>query len=127
MSVLIGIDFGLKRVGVAVSDTRGAVAFPRATYPNDKTLLPALVDLIRNENATAVIIGDSRDLDGGENAVTPEVERFGLNLQNAVSVPIYYEPEFYTSQEARRDSKKNAVDAEAAAIILNSYITRTSS
>lgn len=126
MAVLIGIDYGAKRVGVAVSDERGAIAFPRATYPNDRTLLPAIIDLVHNENARAVVIGDSRNLKGKDNPITPEVQRFAASLQSAVAVPVHYEPEFYTSVEARRDTGKRAVDAEAAAILLNSYITRTS-
>jgi putative Holliday junction resolvase len=125
--VLVGIDFGSKRVGVAVSDERGAVAFPRTTIANDRLLIPTLIDLIRRENATTVVIGDSKNLKGGDNAVTPQMKEFGLNLQKSLSVSVHYEPEFYTSFEARRDTGKSTVDAEAATIILNSYIARTSS
>lgn len=126
MSVLLGIDYGEKRVGVAVSDERGAIAFPRETIPNDRALLHSIIELVRSTKAAAVVIGDTKNLKGEDNAVSEEARRFGALLAEASNVPVHYEPEFYTSSEARRDTGKRVVDAEAAAIILNSYITRTS-
>jgi putative Holliday junction resolvase len=128
---LIGIDYGMKRVGVAVSDDRGSIAFPVATFPNDRVLIPVLQALIRKENAYAVVIGDSRNSAGTENPVMVRAKRFATELQQAIPIVIHFEPEFYTSVEARKTLRhaqgkpgKQAVDAEAAAIILNSYISR---
>ena len=122
---LVGIDYGTKRVGVAVSDESGSIAFPRTTYANDNTLIPMLVTLIRNERAGAVVIGESKDKDGKDNPVMAGARHLGSDLEQAVAVVVHYEPEFYTSVEARRGVPSNAVDAQAAAIILNSYIVRT--
>ena len=122
--MLLGIDYGLKRVGVAVSDQRGAVAFPRDTFSNDKALLGRLSSLIQKEHITAVVIGDSRNAKGDDNPINSEAKKFGKDLQHLISIPIFFEPEFYTSAEARQHTGKKVVDAEAAAIILNSYITR---
>ena len=127
----MGIDYGTKRVGVAVSDESGSIAFPRTTYANDSTLIPMLVTLIRNERAAVVIIGESKDKDGKDNPVMAAARHLGSDLEQAVAVAVHYEPEFYTSVEARRlpaqagGVPSNAVDAQAAAIILNSYIVRT--
>jgi len=122
---LIGIDYGEKRVGVAITDQSGSVAFPKATFPNDRTLIPTLVALIRKENAPTVVIGSSQDAKGNDNAIMPSVKRFATALQQASDITVHFEPEFYTSAEARITSGKHLVDAEAAAIILNSFLART--
>ena len=131
MPKFIGVDYGTKRIGVAISDERGSIAFPKVTLPNDRILIPTLVDLVRKENVTTVVIGDSRDRVGKENPLMRDVHTFAKDLEQAAAVTIRFEPEFYTSVEARRPptegsgAPKKAVDAEAAAIILNSYIART--
>ncbi len=111
-------------MGVAVTDPSGSVAFAKATYPNDRTLMPSVINLIRSENASTVVIGESRDMRGDENPIMRNARRFAEELSHQVGVTVRYEPEFYSSVEARRDSDKVLVDAEAAAIILNSYISR---
>jgi len=127
---LIGVDYGAKRVGVAISDERGVIAFPKATLPNDRALIPAMVDLIRKENVMTVVVGESRGGGGNENPVMQGARAFAEELEKSAAVAIQFEPEFYTSVEARRLSqeaggtKKKEVDAQAAAIILNSYIAR---
>lgn len=125
MAKLIGIDFGTKRVGVAVSDESGSVAFPKTTLANDRALIPAVVALIRGENASAVVVGESHDMNGNDNIVMSATRSFVSDLEKAVAVTVYFEPEFYSSREARREGQQGSVDAQAAAIILNSFITRT--
>lgn len=124
MSKLLGIDYGDKRVGIALSDDGGSVAFPRRTFSNDSTLIPMLQALIRTENVCAVVIGESRNKDNEPNPIFEKAKQFAIALQNAMPIAVNFEPEFYTSVEARKTTGKRTVDAEAAAIILNSYITR---
>ncbi len=121
----MGIDYGTKRVGVAVSDESGSVAFAKAVFPSDRTLVPTLVELIRSENITEVVVGESKDKDGNDNAVMTPARRFVNDLEQATGMKVVYEPEFYSSVEARRDSDDTFVDAKAAAIILNSFIERS--
>ena len=125
MAKLLGIDYGGKRVGVAVSDDTGSVAFPKTTLANNRALLPTLVTLIRNEHVAAVVMGDSKNANGEDNAIMADARRFAHELGASARVPVHYELEFYTSVEARRDTGEREVDAEAATIILNSYIVRT--
>lgn len=120
----MGIDYGEKRVGVAISDERGVIAFPRATLPNDRALLSSVLRMVQDANVAAVVVGDSRNARGEENAIMEKARRFVKDLERESAVRVFFEPEFYTSVEARRDTGKPLVDAEAAAIILNSYITR---
>jgi len=131
---LIGIDYGTKRVGVAVSDASGAMAFPKAVFPNNKHLLSDVAALIQKEKADAVVVGESKNMHGEDNAIMNTVRKFADTLARECAIPVYFEPEFYTSHEARRllrdaPSKRTdgTVDAQAAAVILNSYIMRHAS
>lgn len=130
MPKLIGIDYGTKRVGVAVSDESGSIAFPKATFPNDRALIPTIVALIRKENAGAVVVGESKNQNGNDNPIMKNVRTFVAELERAIAIVIHFEPEFYTSVEARRKAGEAGgvhthVDAEAAAVILNSFIERS--
>lgn len=125
VSKLLGIDYGTKRVGVAVSDESGSVAFAKAVLPSDRMLIPTLTELIAKENVVQVVVGESKNKDGHDNAVMKHTRQFVADLERSVTVPVSYEPEFYSSVEARRDSDDKFVDAKAAAIILNSFIERT--
>lgn len=124
MPKLLGIDYGTKRVGVALTDDSGSVAFPKTTFPNDRTLIPAIVNLIQKENVAQVVIGESHNANNEPNAIMKNVKSFAGDIERLVAVVVKYEPEFYSSQEARTLISSEHVDAEAAAIILNSYIEK---
>ncbi len=124
MPKIIGIDYGAKRVGIAVSDEASSIAFPHATFANDRALMDTLLTLIRTTNASTVVIGDSQDANGNDNPIMKDARAFAEDLQKRAAVAVAYEPEFYTSQEARQHTGKFAVDAEAAAIMLNSYLAK---
>lgn len=127
----LGIDYGTKRVGVALSDDEGTMAFPKTVLTNDEELLVRVKELIETEQVGEVVVGESKNLDGSENPIMESIAVFVKELKQLVAVPVHFEPEFYTSYEARRlvneanqKSQKAPVDAQAAAIILNSYILR---
>jgi putative Holliday junction resolvase len=122
---MMGIDYGSKRVGVALTDESGSVAFPKATFPNDKALVRNISSLINEMSVKEVIVGQSLDNAGKDNDIAPKARAFAEELKRTLSVTIHYEPEYYTSQEARVHTGLRTVDAEAAAIILNSYITKS--
>ncbi len=114
---LVGIDYGTKRVGVAVSDDSGSVAFPRMTVPNDRMLMTSLKEFIQKERAAAVVLGESKGRDGTDNPVMKDIRFFAGELERETGVTVHYEPEFYTSVEARRlaaeagDNNPKLVDA----------------
>ena len=121
----MGIDYGSKRVGIAFTNEDGTMAFPHDTLPNDGELLKKLEALIEEKAVGEIVIGHSLNLDGEENAVMEQVKELMTDLTLAVGVPVHLEPEQFTTQEAKRIQGKNAkTDASAAAIILNSFITR---
>lgn len=130
----LGIDYGSKKVGLALSDEAGAMGFPHAIIPNTPRLVDELCALIAKEDVGAVVIGESRNLEGGENPIAEGARALGHMLTERAGVPVFYESEVFTSAEARRAPEKEmksrapkkriAVDASAAALILTSYLSR---
>ena len=122
---LMGIDYGTKRVGVALSDDKGMMAFPHSVLPNDAGLQKAIEKIANAEKVGMIVIGHSLGREGTPNAVHAAVEEFMLDLTLGLGLPIELEPEQYTTQEAIRfQGKTDMTDAAAASIILNSYIMR---
>lgn len=123
--ISLGIDYGTKRVGVAFSDETGKVAFPLVVLQNNDELLNNVVKLSKEKKAERIIIGESKKMDGTPNTVMKEIEKFKTELGLLVSMPIVFEPEFWSSFQAERwQGKNDKLDASAAAIILQSYLDR---
>ena len=120
----LGIDYGAKRVGVAVSNSEGTIAFPRMTISNDGKLLDVLKQLIADEHIESVAVGDTRAFSGHENPVTKDLERFIERLKTETTLPIIAAHEAGSSIEASRYAEKGNEhdDAAAAAIILQRYL-----
>jgi len=131
----LGVDYGSKKIGLALSDEAGTMGFPHAIVPNTLRLPDELCALIARENVGAVVIGESRDLAGGENPIAKDARELGETLGARTGVPVAYESEVFTSAEARRAPAKEGktrspkvrgnVDDSAAALILTSYLSRT--
>lgn len=121
----MGIDYGSKNVGIAFTDEGGRMAFPHSVLPNDKNLQKEIENLIAEKGAVEIVMGHSIDRDGNPNAIHAKVEELMMDLTLSIGIPIHLQPEQYTTQEAIRIQGKNSqVDASAAAIILNSYLTQ---
>jgi putative Holliday junction resolvase len=126
----LGIDFGSKRVGLALSDESGAMGFPHAVIPNDGRLIDYVMEIIARKDVEVVVIGDSLDNSGNPNPIREKSKSFAVELERKANVEVVWEPEHFTSQEARRDpvgvrtNTREAVDASAAALILSSYLSR---
>ncbi len=119
----LGIDYGSKRVGLAVGTSEDSIAFPRKVIPAGKGLLDEIEKYIQDEGIDEVVIGESRDLDGGKNKIQEEIEDFVGDLTLRTGIPIHYELEYLTSHQAQKIQGKNdKLDASAASIILQSYL-----
>jgi putative holliday junction resolvase len=122
---LLGIDYGTKKVGLALTDDKGMMAFPYAVIPNDGKVALAIEAVVKKNGVDEIVIGHSLDREGNPNVVHTAVETLMLDLTLSLGIPVHLEPEQYTTQEAIRIQGKHALtDASAAAIILNSHITR---
>jgi len=121
----MGIDFGSKKIGIALTDESGAMAFPHSVIPNDAAFFKTIETLIEERGVKEIVIGHSLDLGGNPNAIHTAVEEFITDVTLALGIPVHLEPEQYTTQEAARTTGKNTqTDAAAAAIILESYLTK---
>lgn len=122
---LLGIDYGSKRVGIALSNEDGTMAFPREVLKNDATLMSTLEMLIAKEGVGEIIIGHSLDTKGQANQIQAAVEGLMTDLTLAVGLPIHLVPEQYTTQLALRiQGRTELTDASAAALILNTFIEK---
>ena len=122
---ILGIDYGTKRVGLALTDDQGMMAFPHSVIPNDTQLVKTIEKLIEKEGVGQVVIGHSLDREGVANPVHAKVEELMLDLTLATGTPIELQPEQYTTQEAIRfQGRTEKTDASAATIILNAYLAQ---
>ena len=128
---LLGIDYGTKRIGIALSDERGEFAFPHSVIQNCPTqkcatLSVAQIKKICGENEVEkIIIGKSVDYDGRPNPVMRKIEAFKTLLEKEIGLPVEYEDETLTTVEAREiQGNVKKIDASAAAVILQSFIEK---
>jgi putative Holliday junction resolvase len=121
----MGIDYGSKRVGVAVSDESNSFALPRKTLQNNPSLFDELNTIICDVEPEAIILGESKNFQGEDNKIMKDIRAFKEKLENQFARPVIFEPEFLTSHQAVQFQGKNAeIDASAAALILQSYLDR---
>jgi putative Holliday junction resolvase len=120
----IGIDYGTKRIGVAVSDESGRFALPKEVLQNDERLMQTICSLAKEVRAKAVIVGESKDYKGNDNLIMEKIMPFKKELEK-LGIKVILEPEFMTSFAAQRFQGKNELhDASAAALILQSFLDK---
>jgi len=121
----LGIDYGSKKVGLALSDEGGQMAFPYQIIKNDQNFFSELVKIIKKEKVEAVVVGHSLDKGGKENKIHKAVEELVLDLTLEFGFPVHLEPELYTTKAAERLQEKNKpVDDSAAALILDTFLVK---
>jgi putative Holliday junction resolvase len=125
----LSIDYGTKRVGTAVSNPNGTIAFPRAVFANNVNLLSQLGQMVKEERIEHVIVGDTRSHGGGSNPITAEAEIFMETLARETGLPVSRVFEVFSSVEASRYAPKGSEhdDAAAAAVILQRFLDMNSS
>jgi len=122
---LLGIDYGTKRVGIALSDKSGSFAFPNCVLKNDENLFKNISDICRREEVKKIILGQSLNYKGEVNPIMKDAELLKLDIEETLHIPVEYESEFLTSVEAERiQGRGKMLDASAAALILKSYIDK---
>jgi putative Holliday junction resolvase len=138
----LGIDYGTKRIGVAISDENHTLAFPKEIILNNSGTFKRLDDIIKKEDIKEIVVGESVDFSGKLNALSGRIEVFILELQEKFDLPVHKQKEFLTSVEARKAGntkkglspsqahskvkqiKSGRVDASAAALILQRYLDK---
>ena len=130
---ILSLDYGEKRIGVAVCDELGLTAqgLPTIIRKTKKHDLEILAGLIKNYNVEKIVIGYPVRLDGSEGIQCEKVNRFSALLDTTFSLAIIKWPETLSTKEAeeilinsgvRWKKRKEKVDKLAACIILQSYL-----
>ena len=121
----MGIDYGTKRVGIAISDESQSFALPKVVLANDKKLISKIKEICEKENVEKIILGESKNFKMEDNKVMTKISEFKKVLEVETRREVIFEPEFMTSAEAERIQGKNdMLDASAAALILKSYLEK---
>ena len=136
---VLGIDYGARRIGLALSDATATLASPwRLLHrpPSEADTLRLLIAEVAalqhdDDGLDAVVVGWPRRLDGSPTDQTPVVETFARALQAMIDLPVVLQDERLSSTEAesrlaRREKdwrkRKQQLDAAAAAVILQDYL-----
>ena len=125
----LGIDYGGKRMGVALSDPGGRLAFPEAVIFHNgiQGVWEKIKVILQKERISKIVIGLPMGLDGKETEESREVRQFTKELKRLTALPIEFENEIFTTRMAKTPGvKKDRLDASAAAIILQSYLDKIS-
>ncbi len=133
---LLGIDYGQKKIGIAISDENANFAFPHSVLNNNSAnfILKALKIICDKNNVVKIIIGRSLDYKMQPNPIMKRVEKFKAFLEERLKIPVEYENEVLTTKQAERPLKgksrvspkikNDRIHSSAAALILQSYLDK---
>ncbi|HEB67773.1 MAG TPA: Holliday junction resolvase RuvX [Gammaproteobacteria bacterium] len=127
---LLGFDFGTRRIGIAIGQTLTGSARPLTTLDtrNGKPDWEAIGRLIREWQPDRLVVGLPLHLDGTPQSMTEQARRFGRQLEGRYNLPVEWVDERLTSDAAERElpspHDKGAVDAMAAALILEDWLAQ---
>ena len=135
MSILLGLDIGDTRIGVAISDALGVASHPLCTLTrkNRQVDLIVISDLVSIHEVERVIIGLPISLDGSLGMQAEKIQKFARRLEHVIDIPIEFQDEQFTTAEAEeilrelgKDAReqKGLVDEVAAVLILRDYLNR---
>lgn len=130
---IMAIDFGVKRIGIALTDPLMTFAYPFLTLANDNKFWSKFIPLIKEKKVTKIILGLPLKEDGSEYELTKLVSAFKSKIELKANVEVLVRDERYTSSIAQsnllisinkksRRKDKSIIDQSAAAIILEDYL-----
>ncbi|OED35979.1 hypothetical protein AB834_03470 [PVC group bacterium (ex Bugula neritina AB1)] len=130
---LLGLDFGEKRIGVAVSDALYLTAQPRGFILNSgiKSILEEIMTFFEMYGFCKIVLGLPLGLNDQETQQTQKVKSFKSQIEKNTSFEVVFHDESFTTKEAERiliqggmsrKKRKNKIDAIAAQLMLQSYM-----
>ena len=133
MSIILGLDIGDARTGVAISDELGIAAHPLCTIrrKSRKAVLAELQKLVTVHKVERIVVGLPLQLDGETGPQARKIKQFAEKLAQRVNLPIVFWDESFTTFEAaqilratkkRRKKRKQVIDQVAAVLILEGYL-----
>lgn len=135
---LLGIDYGTKRIGIALSDEGARLAFPHAIITNDKKTFDEIQAIVTQYEVGKIVVGESKDFAMKDNRLMENVEYFVREIASQTGLPVELHPEFLTSTQVSKThfqlferhkdrgvAKPKQLDAQAATVMLQHYIDST--
>ncbi len=134
---ILGVDYGTRRVGLAISDPLRILATSYGVLPMNGTIIERLLEIVKREEIAVVVVGMPLSLSGARTAKAEEVEAFVKRIRMKSPVEIVYWDERFTTSIAQqtmlkmgtkkkeRRQKDGRVDAMAAAIMLQGFLDST--
>lgn len=132
-SRVMALDFGIKRIGIALSDSLKLFAYPYTTMPNDEKLYDALKRIIEEKMISKIILGIPTERKSTKTSVVKDIEKFKAKLETMFSIKVIFWDESYTSSIAQQKilesvnkkqkrQNKGLLDMYSASIILQEYL-----
>ena len=134
---VLGLDIGARRIGLALSDEEGRIAFPEGHLERrgPRRDLEALQTLISERDVRAIVVGLPLHLDGRSGSAASAAREFAARLGEATGLPVELIDERWTTVEAERHLRtagrrtaerrgRGTVDAVAATLLLSTYLDR---
>jgi putative holliday junction resolvase len=138
VSRVAALDYGTRRIGIALSDPTGTIAYPLTTLsrrPGKRPPWPEIKRILEEKEVAEVVIGLPLALDGEEGEWAAEVREFGAEVERRTALPVHWIDERLSSVLAERTvrgmglrksqrEEKGRIDATAAALLLEAYLAR---
>lgn len=131
MSKVLGLDYGEKRIGMAISDDNKRMAIGVDVLENidEATTIAYLKNFCKKEEIEKIVVGLPISLLGKTTQKSIEAQKFGIKLEDELSLKVEFQDERFTSKQIEKEMRglrknKRVVDREAARLILQSYLER---
>jgi putative Holliday junction resolvase len=120
----LSIDFGLKYIGTAISDTSNIIAKPFGTFTEDE-IFKELNDILISENICGLILGKPYHLDGSESEMSRKVIDFSEKIEKITAIPILLLDERLSSKpyKSAKNISKISIHEKSACLILDDFLT----
>jgi putative Holliday junction resolvase len=127
----LAIDYGDKRIGLAVCDPSETIASPLKVLNRPKCFIKEITDIIISEEIGGLVLGNPLNMDGTKSCLSKLVERFAEKLKEKITIPIYFQDERLSTFAAEeklvdieltKKKRKERIDAIAAADILEAFL-----
>lgn len=138
----LGVDYGSKRIGLAISDSGGKTATSYGILENNADFMTLFEEIIKKEGIQVLVVGKSQDLNGKPNTIQKHIDIFIEKCEEVFQIPVHSHIEVFSSMQAkwgvskpvRRVTKSNRIqmntktpkhiDAGAAVVVLQNYLDK---
>jgi len=134
---ILAIDYGEKRIGLAVTDPLNIFAYPLVTLDNNKNFWLELEKIIRDYHVKKIILGNPLKESGAESRIFPLIKKFKKEVEKKFQLPVELVDERYSSLIAKKRilesvpskkkrKEKGLLDKNSAAVLLEDYLKEIS-